>query len=46
MSAQVSPVEMRTGNGTEKCSESPKSDLFCPITVFTIPRKYRKRNIM
>jgi hypothetical protein len=41
MSAQVSPVEMRTGNGIEKCSDSPRSDLLSSITAFTIPRKYR-----
>jgi hypothetical protein len=42
MSAQVSPVEITTGNGTGTFSDSPKNDLLSSIAVFTIPRKFRR----
>jgi hypothetical protein len=45
MSAQVSPVEITTGKGTEKFSDSPKNDLLSSMAVFTIPTKIQKRNI-
>jgi hypothetical protein len=46
MSAQFSPVEMTTGKGTEIFSDSPKNDLLSSITVFTMPRKFRREAVI
>jgi hypothetical protein len=42
MLAQVSPVEIITGNGMDKFLESPKNDLQSSMAVCTTPTRFTR----